>query len=99
MIESSLAGIIGAAAGVFTAFGGLIVAVTLLLPVLRNTRKNITKIDEVHTMVNQQRTDSQRYQVALIQVLKQHGISVPVDQSLPVPESLPEPLYIEEQTP
>ncbi len=75
--SSTFAGIVTAIASVFTALGGLLVAVRLLIPLIK-------KVDTVHVIVNQQRTDAQRYQIALIEVLKKHGIDVPTDQSLPV---------------
>jgi hypothetical protein len=82
--QSTLAGIITACAAVFTALGGLILAVGVLIPILRNTRAVSAKVDEVHVIVNQQRTDGQRYAIALVSALRAHGIDVPVDQSLPV---------------
>lgn len=82
MTGSSLAGIITAVASVLTAVGLVITAVGVLLPNLRATR-------DVHTIVNQQRTDMQRYQAALVAALRRAGVDVPADQSLPPTE--PEP--------
>lgn len=77
MTSNTTANIITAIAATITAMGGLVVAVGLLVPTLRGVR-------QVHTIVNQQRTDMQRYNVALVEVLKLHGIDIPIDQSLPV---------------
>jgi predicted amino acid-binding ACT domain protein len=74
---STGAGIVTAIATVITALGGLILAIAVLIPNLRTTRT-------IHTIVNQQRTDAQRYNIALSELLKKHGIEVPIDQSLPV---------------
>jgi len=74
---STGAGIITAIATVITALGGLILAFSVLLPILK-------QVKQVHTIVNQQRTDQQRYNIALVELLKKHGIEVPIDQSLPV---------------
>jgi hypothetical protein len=82
--QSTLAGIITASAAVFTALGGLILAIGVLIPILRATRATGAKVDLVHVIVNQQRTDSQRYAIALVSALRAHGIDIPVDQSLPV---------------
>jgi hypothetical protein len=81
---STVAGIITAAATVITALGGLILAVAVLIPNLRTARATNKQVGTIHTIVNQQRTDSQRYQIALVEALKKAGIDVPIDQSLPV---------------
>jgi hypothetical protein len=70
----SLAGMITALATVITALGGLIVSIRVLIPNFKQTK-------EVHKVVNQQKTDMERYQKALIDVLAAHGIDIPVDQS------------------
>ena len=80
--NSSLAGIIAAVAGVVTALAFLITALTLLIPILRTSRKNTEAIAQVHTIVNQQHTDLQRYQQALIKALTVAGVQVPDDQSI-----------------
>lgn len=71
----SITGIITAFATAITALGGLVAALVILIPLLRETRK-------VHTIVNQQRTDMLRYQRALLATLRAHGIEPPADQSL-----------------
>jgi hypothetical protein len=71
--------IVTAASAAVTAVGGFIVSVKVLVPSLRITREN-------HVMLNQQRTDSQNYQRALITALKHAGIEVPEDQSNPTTE-------------
>jgi hypothetical protein len=88
---SDTALVITACATAITALGGLAVAVSVLLPTMRTARKAVGAVQEVHTIVNQQRTDAQRYQVALVAALREGGVAVPVDQSLsvPAPASLP----------
>jgi hypothetical protein len=78
---SSVAGVITASATVLIAVGGIISALTLFIPILRETRANKRAIGEVHTIVNQQRTDSQNYQAALIRALTKAGVDIPIDQS------------------
>jgi UPF0716 family protein affecting phage T7 exclusion len=85
MTGSSIAGIITAVATVLIAVGGLITSFTVLLPILRGTRDNHRQIVEVHTMVNQQRTDSLIRQEQLMQALIAAGVAVPRDTSLQAP--------------
>ena len=63
-------------------------AVRLLLEanerVAKDTAGAVAKLDQVHVMVNQQRTDMQRYQTALVSALSEAGIPIPVDQSLAI---------------
>ncbi len=40
------------------------------------------KLDDVHRIVNQQRTDMQRYQEALVAALQRAGVDIPRDESL-----------------
>jgi hypothetical protein len=75
LAPSSPAGLTTAIASVITALALIIGALPALIKVLRTTR-------EVHTIVNQQRTDMQNYNRALIAALRSAGIEVPVDQSL-----------------
>jgi hypothetical protein len=82
---SSVAGIITATATVLTALGGLVLAVNVLIPNLRATKRAVAAMQEVHTIVNQQRTDAMRYQTALISALRKAGVDVPDDQSLTEP--------------
>lgn len=84
MAPSTLAGIITATASVLTALSLVLGALTLLIPILRSTRETKKAVAEVHTIVNQQRTDMQRYQRTLILALEAHGIEVPMDQSVPL---------------
>lgn len=86
MNPSSTAGVVTAIATVLTALGGVIAALALLIPILRETRANGHQTREIHTIVNQQRTDSLNYQRALIRALADRGIDIPVDQSLPAEE-------------
>lgn len=80
----TIAGMITAIATVLTALGGMVVSVTVLLPVLRQTR-------QVHKIVNQQKTDMERYRRALEAVLKAHDIELPVDQSIDLSQEIPKP--------
>lgn len=75
MTGSSVAGIITACATALIALGGVITAVGVLLPILRGTR-------EIHKIVNQDKTDRDNFNRALIRALNEAGITVPVDQSL-----------------
>jgi hypothetical protein len=70
----SVVGSVTAFATMLTALGGFLVAIRVLIP----TRK---QIQAVHTIVNQQKTDMERYQRALVAALSEHGITIPVDQS------------------
>jgi flagellar motor component MotA len=82
---STTAGIITAIATLTTAFGGIIAAFTLFLPILRKTKEVHKETQEVHQIVNQQHTDMLRYQRQLIRALESHGIAIPDDQSEPLP--------------
>lgn len=77
MPQSTLAGVITAVATLFTAAALIITALAGLVAARRVGRK----VDAVHVIVNQQRTDSMNYQRALIRALEAQGIAVPVDQS------------------
>lgn len=68
--------LITAIASAFTALGGVLVALKLLLPALEIAKNT-------HQLVNQTHTDSVNYQNALIRALKDKGIAIPVDQSAP----------------
>jgi hypothetical protein len=78
MSASSLAGIITAVATCLIALGGVITAISVLLPILRITRST-------HTLVNQKFTDLENHARAMARALTAAGIPVPVDQSLPDP--------------
>jgi hypothetical protein len=82
MAGSSLAGIITASASVFTALALLVTAIGVLIPNLRATRRAVAQVDQVHTIVNQQRTDMQRFIRAQSALLRKHGIEPPIDQSI-----------------
>jgi hypothetical protein len=62
----TIAGMITALATMVTAFGGIYLG---------------RRVQSVHKIVNQQRTDMLNYQRALIAALKNHGVDVPDDQS------------------
>lgn len=79
VLITAIAVVIGSVAAVVTALGGLAIALGALIPILRRTRKDVA---EVHTMVNQQRTDMMLYQTALITALHKAGAPVPDDASL-----------------
>ena len=85
--ESTFAGMITASATVFTALGGLILAISVLIPILRSTKDTNRKVDAVHVLVNQQHTDLLRYQRALVSALAAANVTVPLDQSLGPNES------------
>jgi hypothetical protein len=83
LAPSSVGGLITAAATLITAIGGAILSITVLIPLLRTSR-------DTHKIVNQQRTDMQRYQRALINALDSAGVTVPTDQSLDTSEPPPQ---------
>jgi len=97
MPDSTLAGIIQASAGVFTALAVLVTAITGFIVARRNYRKLNAKVDgvqievsDVHTIVNQRQSDhetiirnQQDFIRALKRALKTANIEIPVDQSLP----------------
>lgn len=70
------AALLTAAAAAVSALGGLVVAVTLLLPTLRAARST-------HEIVNQHQTDMSVYQRDLQRALTVAGIEIPDDKSLP----------------
>jgi len=78
MPDSTLAGVITASATVLTAIALVITAVAGLI----RSRRVEGKVDQVHTIVNQQRTDALNYQRALIAALSKAGVDVPADQSV-----------------
>lgn len=96
MAESTVAGVITAIAATFTAVALVITAVSVLIPTLRKAQINndlvatnnkltnqaIVQVKEVHHIVNQQRTDMQRYTRALVTALERAGVEVPDDQSI-----------------
>jgi hypothetical protein len=89
LAPASLAGIVTAATGIITAVAVLITAFGVLIPTLRHTKATEAKVDAqtervevVHTIVNQGRTDLRRYVAACVGALVEHGITVPIDQSL-----------------
>ena len=88
-VSNSIANLVTAIASVLIAIGGVITSLTVLLPILRGTKANARSIVEVHTIVNQQRTDSLRYQERLIEALTAAGIAVPADSSLRGPDGGP----------
>jgi hypothetical protein len=77
-------------AAVITAISSAIVALSLLVTAMagafvllwREIRANSKATEDVHVMVNQQRTDSMRYLQVLRQALTDAGIPVPDDASL-----------------
>jgi hypothetical protein len=87
MPQSTLAGVITASATVLTAIALVITAIAGLI----RSRRVEHKVDAVHTIVNQQRTDAQNYQRALIAALDRAGVEVPVDQSVEPSKPLEEP--------
>jgi hypothetical protein len=72
-------------AGVVTAFTGgataLIVLFTALIG-LRRSRRVEAKVDDVHIIVNQQRTDMQRWIRVLERTVNEGGLTMPIDQSI-----------------
>lgn len=73
---TDIAGIISAVAACITALGGVVVTMFIFIPSLRTAKRT-------HEIVNQQRTDLVNYSRALTRTLREHGIDLPIDQSLP----------------
>lgn len=78
MPDSTTAGIITASASLVIAVGGAFTAITGAI----RSRRVERKVDGVHVIVNQQRTDASNYQRALINALQSAGVDVPADQSI-----------------
>lgn len=99
MPQSTAAGIITACGTVLTAIALVITAIGGYIRSKKVEKKVDSveckvedasgKIDGVHVIVNQQRTDLQRYQRALIATLKSHGIDPPADQSVESVDTTP----------
>lgn len=70
----TIAGMLTAGATLLTAIGGLIVTIKVMIP-------NFKVNKSTHKIVNQQRTNMEQYQKALIKVLAAHDIEIPEDQS------------------
>lgn len=88
-IDHQWAVIITALAGVFTAIGGLVLAVSVLIPTLRASKDALVRVAEVHQIVNSARTDMLRYQAVLVGALRQADVVVPADQALRPAEAHP----------
>lgn len=73
---------------IIAAIGTAVTAVmTALVMLLRQDVKTVnTSVDQVHKMVNQQRTDAQMYQRLLVDTLIRSGVKVPIDVSIPPEE-------------
>jgi len=72
-------------AGVIGAIGSCLTAVALIITARADSRRSRRvegKVDEVHVIVNQQRTDAANYQRALVRALETAGVAVPEDQSV-----------------
>jgi len=68
-------------AGMFTALFTLATAVVVTIGAVA-ARRTGQKVDAVHIIVNQQRTDMQRYIRAQSALLTKNGIELPIDQSI-----------------
>lgn len=81
MTGTEIALIITASGTLITAAGGVFIALTSR-KTAQVTQQTAAATAEVHTIVNQQRTDDLRYRAVLLQLLKKSGIPIPDDQSL-----------------
>jgi hypothetical protein len=79
---NTAANVVSAIGGIITAVGGLVLAVTVLIPTLRTSRAGVAATGDVHTIVNQERTDRMAYQQVLTDALRASGVAVPPDKSL-----------------
>jgi hypothetical protein len=78
-VATSISGLVTAIAALVAAFGALVAAFGGLLVSIKLLRTTA----DTHKLVNQQRTDLEAYNRALIRALKLAGIEIPIDQSLP----------------
>jgi hypothetical protein len=78
--SSSVAGIVTAVVGVLAFLTAVVTLLAVLIPLVR-------QVKEVHKIVNQQRTDMTNYTRALVRALSDHGIDIPIDQSLEDPRA------------
>jgi len=69
----TIAGLVTALATMVTAVGGIYLG--------HRMQSTSTRVEQVHHIVNQQRTDMVQYQKSLIAALIKAGIEVPDDQS------------------
>lgn len=71
-------------AAIIASVGTLITAVVgaYVLLARREIRDVRRHVQQVHTIVNQQRTDAAKYTAVLIAALREKGIDVPDDESL-----------------
>jgi hypothetical protein len=69
-------------ANMLTAIALLLGAIPLLIKAIIDIGKARSEVKKVHVIVNQQRTDMQRYERALKAALEKAGIEIPVDQSI-----------------
>jgi hypothetical protein len=77
----TVAGWVTAIATLLTATGGLIVVVRTIIPAKKQIEETNNQVQEVHTIVNQQRTDMQRYTRVLENFITAQGMQLPEDQS------------------
>lgn len=89
LLDPSWAAILAALAAMFTAVGGLVMSLSVLLPTLRASRTAVEKVAQVHDLVNSGHVDAQRYQAALVGALREADVAVPPDQSLGQVDSPP----------
>lgn len=82
MAPPSVAGIITACASVFTALSLLTTALTVLVPILRRTKRTEDAVASVHTLVNKTHDDSMARMAQLEAALRLAGVEVPVDPSV-----------------
>ena len=84
-MTSSVVALIVAVTGLVTALG---ITIPTLVKVFRvgTTMQGVEQsVQDVHTIVNQQRTDAKSYETRLVGALHTAGVEVPPDASLSVP--------------
>lgn len=86
---TTIVGIITAVATLLTAGTALIAVLPALFKLKAEVKAARSDVQSVHKIVNQQRTDMQRYERALVAALKQAGVDIPVDQSIDPTEAEP----------
>lgn len=70
-------------AALSTAITAVLTALVVLLR--RDVRDTKDQVEEVHTIVNQEHTDSVAYRLLLTDTLRRAGVKVPVDPSVDPP--------------
>jgi len=88
-IDPSWAAIIAAIGALFTAIGGVVMAISVLVPTMRASKVAVDKVEEVHQLVNSSHTALLQYQARLVGALRDADMVVPTDHSYRPAEAHP----------